>query len=261
MRYRKNQRKNTMIGFYVAMGVCLLAVGIAAAASYSGVKKAPVEHSSSTESHSEPESSAAEQITEDKKTEDKKAEEKEAEESAEENAEKKPIISHIDVRGDEPSSSEEETVETAEPLPSEEEFMPTFQAPTSYMRPVGGEVIKEFSGEDPVYSETMRDYRVHKGTDFAAAKGDAVNAVSEGVVLEITYEDLLGNIIVVDHQGYKVRYCGLGSTALVREGDTVRTGQPIGSVLDIPCEIIEPAHLHLEVKKDGEYLDPMTLFS
>ena len=46
MHYKKNKRKNSIIGFYVAMGVCLLAVGIAAVASYSNVKKIPSQSSS-----------------------------------------------------------------------------------------------------------------------------------------------------------------------------------------------------------------------
>ena len=73
--------------------------------------------------------------------------------------------------------------------------------PPSYTMPVGGDVLKEFSGEVLVYSTTMNDYRVHKGTDLSAAIGTQVKAFTNGVVTEIFEDPLMGHTIVVDHGG------------------------------------------------------------
>ena len=76
--------------------------------------------------------------------------------------------------------------------------------------------MTEFS-DTPVYSETMRDYRVHAGTDYTAAHGETVHACANGIVKETHTDMLRGNMIVIEHGDYEVRYCGLGETFLVHE--------------------------------------------
>lgn len=58
--------------------------------------------------------------------------------------------------------------------PSEEETKaPSVTQPTFFM-PFDGIVTKEFSGNIPVFSITMNDYRVHAGVDIEAAEGSYV---------------------------------------------------------------------------------------
>ena len=119
--------------------------------------------------------------------------------------------------------------------------------------------MTEFS-DTPVYSETMRDYRVHAGTDYTAAHGETVRACANGIVKETHTDMLRGNMIVIEHGDYEVRYCGLGETFLVHEGDIVTAGQDIGSVTAAPFESALDSHLHIEVTRNGEPVDPESVF-
>ena len=71
----------------------------------------------------------------------------------------------------------------------------------SVVYPVGGNVLKEFSGEAPVYSVTLDDWRVHEGVDFAAEKGAVVKAFTGGQVKEIYDDPMLGKTMVISHSG------------------------------------------------------------
>ncbi|HAY64029.1 MAG TPA: hypothetical protein DCX90_10505 [Ruminococcaceae bacterium] len=148
----------------------------------------------------------------------------------------------------------------AEETPVEETAAePTYTVSETLTRPVPGEVMTEFS-DTPVYSETMRDYRVHAGTDYTAAHGETVHACANGIVKETHTDMLRGNMIVIEHGDYEVRYCGLGETFLVHEGDVVTAGQDIGSVTAAPFESALDFHLHIEVTRNGEPVDPESVF-
>ena len=117
---------------------------------------------------------------------------------------------------------------------------------------------KNFSGGDPIYSETMQDWRAHDGVDLEAAVGEAVRAMADGEVLRCYEDPLLGHTVEIAHGGgVTARYCGLGETFLVREGDAVAAGQEIGSVYQVPCECAERSHLHLELERNGSLFDPL----
>ena len=51
------------------------------------------------------------------------------------------------------------------------------------------------------------------------------------------------------------RYCGVKTT--LKAGDKVTVNQEIGHLTDIPCEMLEDPHLHLEILVDGAYTDPV----
>ena len=279
MQYKK--RKNpSLIGFYTAMGICLLAIGIAAAASYSGVKKAPAENGASASAYSrirpeksettsaeEPSGNASEAWTSSRSAPSSSAPASESASRASSEAEPAPETFAAQSQAAPSSSQADLPAENREPVPSslaegeplEEEVLETWTSSLTFIPPVGGEITKAFSGDELVYAETMRDYRTHNGIDLASPKGETVHAMASGVVTDIRWDDLLGNMIVIRHGDYEAAYCGLGGTALVHVGDTVTLGQDIGSVLDVPCEIIEQAHIHLEVKRNGEYIDPSEL--
>lgn len=127
-----------------------------------------------------------------------------------------------------------------------------------FVMPLAGEIIKDYSGEELVYSETFTDYRTHKGVDIAAPAGTAVNASGHGVVTDVFVNELLGTVVAIDHgNGTVCYYCGLNEKPLVKKGDAVQASQPIGAIGVVPGESVEAAHLHLEVKKDGEYVSPL----
>lgn len=144
-------------------------------------------------------------------------------------------------------------VPTAAPTP-----VPTPSAPTAYTWPVKGQVLSDYSLDVLGYDETMGDWRVHSALDIAASAGAQVRAIARGTVKDIFFDDLMGTTVVVDHgQGLESRYCNLAETPAVSVGDSIDMGQVIGSVGDSAiAESSRPAHLHLEMLKDGEYVDP-----
>lgn len=97
----------------------------------------------------------------------------------------------------------------------------------------------------------------HAGLDLRARAGTPVYAAAAGVVTRSEASGAYGNVVIVDHGG------GLGTLYahhqenLVRAGDRVRRGQPIGLVGRTGNATGD--HLHFEVRwKDGT-VDPRTV--
>lgn len=131
----------------------------------------------------------------------------------------------------------------------------------SFSLPVKGtDVLAAFSGDKLVKNETLHVWRTHDGIDVAANKGDSVSAVSAGKVTEISEDPLWGGVIKVDHgAGYTSIYCGVKPETALKVGDSVTTGQVLGSVDQIPSEVSMASHLHFSVQKDSANIDPMSL--
>ncbi len=120
-------------------------------------------------------------------------------------------------------------------------------------------VILEAYSDLPVYSETLGEWRTHDGVDFACDNGETVKAVADGTVSSIKEDALWGNVIEIDHGNKLIsRYCGVKPID-IQAGKTVKAGEKIGAVGDIPMEITKPSHLHLEMLSNGKVFDPMTL--
>lgn len=150
-------------------------------------------------------------------------------------------------------SSAESSVQTSEKQESQETSR-TFKPITK------GDIIKPYSTENPVFSQTMKDWRTHSGIDISGVEGSPVHAVEAGVVSEIRQDPLLGNVIVVKSSKYELYYCGLTNVSLVEQGSHVAAGETIGYIGSIPSESEDEPHLHLEAKTGGKYTDPSDLF-
>ncbi len=125
-----------------------------------------------------------------------------------------------------------------------------------YVLPLTNTVQKVFSAQEPLYSDTMADWRVHTGTDFAGEEGQTVKAIAGGTVEKVETDPLWGEVIVIDHGvGVQSRYCGV--TPTVQVGDKVEICDAIGNLAEVPCETAQPAHLHLEILVDGQPVDPV----
>ena len=108
---------------------------------------------------------------------------------------------------------------------------------------------------DPVY----KVIKYHSGMDFAANPGTEVFATGDGeVVKEESNYWGYGNVITIDHgYGYKTRYAHLQKFA-VRNGQKVKRGQLVGYV-GSTGKATGP-HLHYEVLKNDEAVDPLHFF-
>jgi murein DD-endopeptidase MepM/ murein hydrolase activator NlpD len=103
----------------------------------------------------------------------------------------------------------------------------------------------------------------HQGQDVMAACGTPLIAARAGKVVYRAYHVLAGYYLVIhgDWAGQDYLYAHLRSPALVKPGDHVYTGQPIGEVGDTGDAV--GCHLHLELwsapgwYKGGHPFDPL----
>lgn len=97
----------------------------------------------------------------------------------------------------------------------------------------------------------------HTGIDLAAPAGTEVYAAREGRVTESGTSPVLGEYVVVAHDGGWSTVYGHLSKRLVRLNDHVESGMIIGKV-GSTGESTGP-HLHFEVRNKGEARDPEAL--
>lgn len=70
-----------------------------------------------------------------------------------------------------------------------------------------------------------------------------------------------GVTVTVSHtNGYDSIYCGLKPSVPVKKGAKVKIGDIVGYVGNTAeIEIAEESHLHLAVKKNDSWIDPMSI--
>lgn len=131
-------------------------------------------------------------------------------------------------------------------------------APTFFVKPVSGDIIRDFCVTELLYDRTMGDWRTHNGADFSATTGEAVVAIADGTVREVYRNEFYGTCVVIAHGGgMESRYYGLAEQATIAAGDSVKAGDTIGSVgTGSHFESLEPVHLHMELTIDGKYVNP-----
>lgn len=112
-------------------------------------------------------------------------------------------------------------------------------------------------GRDPFTGDDAH----HRGVDLAAPLGTPVHAAASGTVAEATanwsVSPSSGTVVVLDHgDGWRTVYTHLDSFE-VAAGEHVVAGQTIGRVGSTGRST--GAHLHFEVRRDGEPVDPATV--
>lgn len=129
-------------------------------------------------------------------------------------------------------------------------------------KPIEGEMLKLFSNGKPVKSKTMGDWRTHDGIDIRAEQGKEIKAVADGEVIRAEMDALTGATISIDHgNGYTSTVYNLENTDKVAMGQKVKLGDVIGTAGNTAkIEMLEDAHVHFEVQKDGKYINPESLF-
>lgn len=115
-----------------------------------------------------------------------------------------------------------------------------------------------YSDTELVFNPTQGHWATHEGVDFMAKAGTDVMSVFDGTIKSITTDSFYGTTVVIEHQdGFESVYKLLDDVTL-KEGDSVEKGQVIGKISDSAlAEIASGAHLHLELYKDGEKINPM----
>ena len=120
------------------------------------------------------------------------------------------------------------------------------------VRPVNGEVTSAFGWRRDPFTHKMK---FHQGVDLRAAYGQEVQAASAGIVVFSGDQGGYGTSVVVEHQdGTRTRYAHLSAT-LVRKGDQVGAGEPVGRAGR--SGRATGTHLHFEViGRDGRRMAP-----
>ena len=109
-----------------------------------------------------------------------------------------------------------------------------------------------------VYSETLQEWVTHRGVDIKADKLKEVKASSSGKVKSIKTDPRYGLSVTIEHSdGFETVYSCLVSTNDIEEGNDVKQGDIIGKVGNSGVfEVSDGNHLHFEILKDGEYVNP-----
>ena len=81
-----------------------------------------------------------------------------------------------------------------------------------------------------------------------------------GTVSAVTMDPMWGGTVAVDHtDGTQTIYCGIAPEKALKAGDRVTAGQMLGSVDTVTAEVAMESHLHFAAKKDGKFIDPLSL--
>ena len=134
------------------------------------------------------------------------------------------------------------------------------QVPGSLIYPIEDTKVSKAFSEDAVYSKTMGDYRSHLGLDFACKKDDKVLAMADGVVGDIYTDERMGKVIILDCGSFMIYYSGVDNI-MVEINDTITKGDVLSNVGGIPCESKDGIHLHVAVRVNGSYVDPLSVIS
>lgn len=245
--HQKRKSKKEKVGFYVALSICLVAVAMAVWSTYASVndyiKSSDDDYKSSLSSLS-PANNVATGITEEETT--------------------SPVT--------EPTTQQPTTMAPTEPTTVAPQTQPTSEAKTkdvlqsilrvgtSLSYPIESRLILNQYSENAVYNKTMGDYRAHTGIDFKGSTKDSVHAMCSGTVEKIYEDEMLGNVVQISTDKYSVYYCGVSKVS-VNKGQTVKSGDTIGVVGTVPCEAADDSHIHVEIKVDGQYIDPLAVIS
>lgn len=130
----------------------------------------------------------------------------------------------------------------------------------TFVMPVGEYTLGQGAAlNNLVYSSTLKQWRTHNGVDFMAAAGSDVRAVTDGTVTKVENTMLEGTVVTITHaDGVVTVYKSLDSTVSVESGQTVKSGDKIGTIANsMMIEQLEGPHLHLEMQVNGSYVNPM----
>jgi len=109
------------------------------------------------------------------------------------------------------------------------------------------------------YHPVLKEWRAHKGVDYAAPTGTRVKATADGSVEFAGKQNGYGNIVVLQHQGkFETVYGHLSAFASgLRKGQRISQGDVIGYVG--MTGLATGPHLHYEFKVAGVQRNPLSI--
>ena len=128
----------------------------------------------------------------------------------------------------------------------------------NFVKPVEGDIVRDFAVDSLVYSDTLQEWTTHTGIDIKADKTTVVKSAEAGIVKTIKNDPRYGLTVIVEHEnGFQTVYSNLLTSEFVVEGEKVEKGQSLGTVGNTAAfEIADEPHLHFEILKDSVQVDP-----
>lgn len=119
--------------------------------------------------------------------------------------------------------------------------------------PVEGEITSAFGTRDSPFGGRSSSF--HDGIDIANDVGTCVVSAGDGKVIFADWKPVYGKTILIAHGYGLVSKYSHNSAFIVKEGDTVKKGQPIARLGNTGRST--GPHLHFSILKNDEPQDPM----
>ena len=103
-------------------------------------------------------------------------------------------------------------------------------------------------------------YIQNSGMDFGLEEAFDVVSVLDGTVVDVREDELLGTIVEIKHDNDFISSYQSLSEVSVKKNDTVKQGQVIGKSGTNQIDQDLGNHLHFELYKSGEVVDPSKYF-
>lgn len=119
------------------------------------------------------------------------------------------------------------------------------------------EISRITSGFEMRFDPMVKQWKVHKGIDYAAPIGTHVHATGDGLIEYIGQQNGYGNVVILKHKGdYSTVYAHLHEFADgLKKGARVAQGDILGGVGQTGWAT--GPHLHYEFRVKDEYVDPL----
>ena len=134
-------------------------------------------------------------------------------------------------------------------IPKDGELLQFSDLLSQFRVPVTGKIISKYG---------WRRGRMHTGTDIKLNLGDTVYAAYDGEVFRAHRYYGYGNLVIVKHPHALETYYGHLSKFLVKAGDTIRAGQPLG--LGGRTGRATGTHLHFEIRENRVAYNPELIY-
>lgn len=156
----------------------------------------------------------------------------------------------------------DDTVKTPDPLedylkPSDDQL--TVLPKKTWFLPVSNYTIgMDYSSTEFTYSETLKEWLIHKAIDFIVSDGSEVYSVADGTVESVRTSVMEGTTVTIVHDdGIRSIYSSLAAEPPVKANQRVKGGELIGYASDSGYnEFLQGAHLHFEMTKDKATVNP-----
>lgn len=143
-------------------------------------------------------------------------------------------------------------------LPIVNQPEPDFESGDTLIWPVTGNVLIPYSMDRTVFFSTLQQYKYSPAMVIAALEGAAISAAASGQVVDVFYNEEIGNAVTVNiGNGYKITYGQLKDVA-VTNGSYIERGSIIGYV-SAPTKYysVEGTNVYFSLTLNDKPVDPM----